>query len=98
MKILMAAGHRYPARTGAMASDRVADWLAKKPELGKLLAAQPQVQALCPPGSVEALFQRLDKRNGFAAWTLLFYAPWHHRHIQNRPTKGGVFDVLSQRG
>jgi len=75
----------------------VADWLARKPELGKLLAAQPQIQALCKPGSVETLFQRLDKRNGFAAWTLLFYALWHHRHIQNRPVSGGVFDVLSQR-
>jgi glycosyltransferase involved in cell wall biosynthesis len=29
MKILMAAGHRYPARNGAKAGDRVADWLAK---------------------------------------------------------------------
>ena len=75
----------------------VADWLAKKPELGKLLAAQPSIQALCKPGSVEALFQRLDKRNGFAAWTLLFYALWHHRHIQNRPVSGGVFETF-QRG
>lgn len=76
----------------------VADWLAKKPELGKLLAGQPSIQALCKPGSVEALFQRLDKRNGFAAWTLLFYALWHHRHIQNRPVAGGIFETLSQRG
>ena len=76
----------------------VADWLAKKPELGALLAAQPSIQALCRPGSVEALFQRLDKRNGFAAWTLLFYALWHHRHIQNRPVSGGVFETLTHRG
>jgi asparagine synthase (glutamine-hydrolysing) len=75
----------------------VADWLARRPELGPLLAAQPQIQALCRPGTVEHLFQRLDKRNGFAAWTLLFYALWHHRHIQNRPVEGGVFDVLSQK-
>jgi len=75
----------------------VADWLARRPELGPLLAAQPQIQALCRPGTVEHLFQRLDKRNGFAAWTLLFYALWHHRHIQNRPIEGGVFDVLSQK-
>jgi asparagine synthase (glutamine-hydrolysing) len=75
----------------------VADWLARRPDLGPLLAAQPQIQALCRPGTVEALFQHLDKRNGFAAWTLLFYALWHHGHIQNRPIEGGVFDVLSQR-
>lgn len=76
----------------------VAEWLARRPELGPLLAAQPQIQALCRPGAVESLFQRLDKRNGFAAWTLLFYALWHHRHVQNRPVEGGIFDVLSQRG
>jgi len=75
----------------------VADWMARKPELGALLAAQPSIQALCRPGTVESLFQRLDKRNGFAAWTLLFYALWHHRHIQNRPVEGGIFDVLSQK-
>ncbi len=75
----------------------VADWMARKPELGALLAAQPSIQALCKPGMVESLFQRLDKRNGFAAWTLLFCALWHHRHIQNRPVEGGIFDVLSQR-
>lgn len=76
----------------------VADWLSRRPDLGPLLAAQPQIQALCRPGTVERLFQRLDKRNGFAAWTLLFYALWHHRHVQNRPVEGGVFDVLSQKG
>jgi asparagine synthase (glutamine-hydrolysing) len=76
----------------------VADWLGRRPELGPLLAAQPQIQALCRPGAVESLFRRLDKRNGFAAWTLLFYALWHHRHVQNRPVEGGVFDVLSQKG
>jgi asparagine synthase (glutamine-hydrolysing) len=74
----------------------VADWLARKPDLGTVLAAQPSIQALCRPGSVEALFQRLDKRSGFAAWTLLFYALWHHRHIQNRPVSGGVFETLTQ--
>lgn len=73
----------------------VADWLAKKPELGAVLAAQPSIAALCKPGSVEALFHRLDKRNGFAAWTLLFYALWHHRHIQNRPIGGGILETLS---
>ena len=73
----------------------VAEWISRRPELGPLLAAQPQIQALCRPGTVEGLFRRLDKRNGFAAWTLLFYALWHHRHIQNRPSEGGVFDVLS---
>jgi asparagine synthase (glutamine-hydrolysing) len=72
----------------------VAEWISRRPELGPLLAAQPQIQALCRPGTVEGLFRRLDKRNGFAAWTLLFYALWHHRHIQNRPVEGGIFDVL----
>jgi len=72
----------------------VADWLARKPQLGAILGRQPAIQALCKPGAVEALFQHLDKRNGFAAWTLLFYALWHHRHIENRPVSGGVFETL----
>ena len=72
----------------------VADWLARKPALGAILAKQPAIQALCKPGAVEALFQQLDKRNGFAAWTLLFYALWHHRHIENRPVSGDVFATL----
>lgn len=74
----------------------VADWLARKPALGKLLAEQPAIEALCKPGAVESLFQHLDKRNGFAAWTLLFYALWHQRHIEDRPVRGGVFETLER--
>ena len=72
----------------------VADWLARKPQLGAILAKQASIQALCKSGTVEALFQHLDKRNGFAAWTLLFYALWHRRHIENRPLSGDVFETL----
>ena len=72
----------------------VADWLARKPALGELLEKQPSIQALCKPGAARGLFQHLDKRNGFAAWTLLFYALWHHRHIENRPVGGGIFETL----
>lgn len=76
----------------------VATWLAGKPALGKLLAARPAIQAVCRPGAVEALFARSDPRAGFAAWTLLFYALWHHRHIENGAIGGGVFETLGDRG
>jgi len=71
----------------------VGEWIiAKAPVLGALVAAQPAIQALCRPGTVERLFA--DRRHGFAAWTLLFYALWHGRHILDRPVGGDVLDTL----
>ena len=76
----------------------VADWLAAKPQLGRLLAAQPAIQAVCPPGAVEGLFAHLDQRRGFAAWLLLFYALWHRRHIEGVAPGGTIFETLGERG
>jgi asparagine synthase (glutamine-hydrolysing) len=72
----------------------VAEWLAAKPELGPLLAAQDCVKAVCPPGAVEALFAAMDRKRGFAAWLLLFYALWHKRHVEAAPLGGNVFESL----
>jgi len=72
----------------------VSEWLAAKPQLGTLLAAQPAIKALCRPGAVEALFTNLDRRKGAAAWTLLFYALWHRCHIEGGSVEGGVFECL----
>jgi len=76
----------------------VAEWIAGRPELGALVAAQPGVQELCRPGSVEALFRAGGKQAGFAAWSLLFYALWHRRHLENRLPQGDVFETLSVKG
>jgi asparagine synthase (glutamine-hydrolysing) len=43
---------------------------------------------------VVALFAAGGKRQGFAAWTLLFYALWHRRHMLEKGGEGGVFELL----
>ena len=44
-----------------------------------------------------ALFRHADGRHeGFAAWTLLFYALWHRAHIAGPAAPGGdVFETLA---
>jgi asparagine synthase (glutamine-hydrolysing) len=37
------------------------------------------------------------KHQAFAAWTLLFYALWHRRHVRGMLPAGDVFETLSQR-
>jgi len=76
----------------------VQDWLAGRPGLGALVAAQSGIDEICQPGSVEALFRQTDKRSGFAAWTLLFHALWHRRHIRGLLPVGDVFETLSAKG
>jgi asparagine synthase (glutamine-hydrolysing) len=72
----------------------VGDWIAAKGHiLGPLVAAQPGIRALCHPHEVEALFKHVGKRS-FAAWTLLFYALWHGRHMLGHRPQGDVFDCL----
>jgi asparagine synthase (glutamine-hydrolysing) len=45
---------------------------------------------------VVALFRNASGRHeGFAAWTLLFYALWHRAHIEARAVDGDVWDVLA---
>jgi len=79
----------------------VGEWIAgKSAELGPIVAAQPGVLAACDETKVVSLFSALhknpgDKRRGFAAWTILFYALWHHRHILGQRADGNVFDTLS---
>ncbi len=76
----------------------VAAWIAEEGErLGPLVAAQPGVEEIANPDAVRKLFANPGKRGGFAAWTLLFYALWHRRHIQGLPSSGNVFDSLATR-
>ena len=80
----------------------VADWIARRGrEIGALVAAQDGIRALCKPERVAALFTSLennpDGRRGQAAWTLLFYALWHRRHIEGRALDGDAFAALSGR-
>ncbi|MBI5163391.1 MAG: asparagine synthase (glutamine-hydrolyzing) [Magnetospirillum sp.] len=72
----------------------VAEWIAVRPQVGALVARQAGVAELARPEAVERLFAGVDKKTGFAAWTLLFYALWHQRHILGRPAEGDVLAVL----
>lgn len=74
----------------------VGEWIAARgDELGPLVAASPGVCEIARPEAVTALFTAPGKRERFAAWTLLFYALWHRRHVQGQTLDGGVFDVLT---
>ena len=75
----------------------VGAWIAGQgARLGPLVAAQPGVAEIAEPGRVVALFKAAaGRREGFAAWTLLFYALWHHAHVLGRATEGDVFDCLA---
>jgi asparagine synthase (glutamine-hydrolysing) len=74
-------------------------WIAgQAARLGPLVAAQPGVAEIAQPHHVLPLFREAGQRRaGFAAWTLLFYALWHQAHILGLPADGDVFDVLSAR-
>ena len=71
-------------------------WIAEDgARLGPLVARQAGVAAVAKPERVEALFRAASgKREGFAAWHLLFYALWHARHIEGRDVSGDVFATL----
>ncbi|WP_135079015.1 asparagine synthase (glutamine-hydrolyzing) [Terasakiella sp. SH-1] len=64
-------------------------------KLGPLVAQQPGIEEFCDKKTVKHLFTSDGKEEGFAAWTLLFYALWHQRHILGFKTDGDVFDALS---
>jgi asparagine synthase (glutamine-hydrolysing) len=64
--------------------------------LGKLVAAQPGIAEIAVPDRVAALFRHAaGKREGAAAWHLLFYALWHRAHILGLKPAGDVFDTLA---
>jgi asparagine synthase (glutamine-hydrolysing) len=75
----------------------VGEWIARRgAQLGPLVAAQPGVREICVPERVEKLFAgAAEKRAGFAAWTVLFYALWHRHHIQRLAAAPDVFAALA---
>jgi len=74
----------------------VGTWIAGQgARLGPLVAAQPGVAEIADPARVAALFRAAGGRHeGFAAWTLLFYALWHQAHVVGRRPEGDVFEAL----
>lgn len=74
----------------------VAEWIASEgARLGPLVAAQPGVEEVAERAAVIKLFRDTRKHAGFAAWTLLFYALWHRRHVLGRSPDGDVFECLA---
>jgi asparagine synthase (glutamine-hydrolysing) len=73
----------------------VGEWIsAEGTRIGPLVAAQAGIAERCHPGAVSALFTSPGKRERFAAWTLLFFALWHQRHIVGEAADGDAFAVL----
>ncbi len=76
----------------------VAGWIAGRGrDLGPLVARQPGVREACRPGAVEDLFAGSGKRQGRAAWNLLFFALWHRVHILGLAPEGDVFETLASK-
>jgi asparagine synthase (glutamine-hydrolysing) len=78
----------------------VTEWMSRRAViLGKLVASRESIQEICHRTEVEKLFSSLEgsaiKRNGQAAWVLLFYALWHRRHIEGLVPEGDILEVLS---
>jgi asparagine synthase (glutamine-hydrolysing) len=77
----------------------VGAWIAGAAErLAPLVAAQPGVAEIARPDRILPLFRAAaGKREGFAAWHLLFWALWHARHVERRRMQGDVFEALASR-
>jgi asparagine synthase (glutamine-hydrolysing) len=76
----------------------VGEWMARRGgELGPLVAAQPGIDEICRPGTVERLFSARGKKQEKAAWHLLFFALWHRCHIVGGAAAGNVFETLAAR-
>jgi asparagine synthase (glutamine-hydrolysing) len=72
----------------------IGEWIAHhNPRVEELVAAQPGIgEAFCE-ADVQRVFADPEK-NHQAAWSLLFYALWHSRHVLEVPADGNVEDVL----
>lgn len=74
----------------------VGEWIhAKGDQLGELVSNQASIQEIAQPDQVRNLFKTKGKREGFAAWNLLFYALWHRANIEGiSPQNGDIMEVL----
>ena len=74
--------------------------LKKKNTDSAILFLQQAIKAvreLCDPEGIERVFAAAaQKRAGRAAWTLLFYALWHRRHIEGRELPPDTAAALSE--
>ena len=74
----------------------VGEWITGRgEELGALVSTSPGIEEVCLQDGVRNVFRSRGKREGFAAWTLLFYALWYRRHILGQLPHGDTFEYLS---
>jgi len=74
----------------------VGEWIAAEgARIGPLVAKQESIRAVARPGAVESLLKDGARKHPRAAFTLLFYALWHRRHIEGVTGAGGVFEALA---
>jgi asparagine synthase (glutamine-hydrolysing) len=65
--------------------------------LSELLARQPVIHEIAHVEKLRPLLEHAaDKQAGFAAWSLLFTALWHRRHVLDLKPAGDVFESLSE--
>ena len=78
----------------------VGQWIARRAgTIGPLVARSAAVGELCRPDAVATLFAAAaQKRAGHAAWTLLFYALWHRRHIERADLPPDTRAALAEPG
>jgi len=73
----------------------VGEWIRRRGErLGPMVAACQAIEEIADPSAVRRVFVSNKKRAGLAAWTLLFYALWHRRHLEGVAGDGDVFELL----
>ncbi len=74
----------------------VGAWMAARAELlGRLVGTQPGVADMMPRAAVAAAFTAAAEAPQ-RAWSLLFYALWHSRHIMGVDPEGDVAEVLCE--
>ncbi|MBR9972267.1 asparagine synthase (glutamine-hydrolyzing) [Magnetospirillum sulfuroxidans] len=91
----MPAARPFDAKRGFTVP--VGPWMAARPAIGALVAAQAGIAEIAVPGRVEKLFADAGDKTAFARWSLLFYALWHQTHILGVAAHGDAFETLSAR-
>ncbi len=72
----------------------VGAWMAARgEELGRLVAAHPALDGVLPEATIRAAFDDAA-RAPQPAWSLLFTALWHGRHVLGLPADGTIAEVL----
>src|SRR5215467_4098280 len=72
----------------------VGEWIAGRRSVLKQVAVQPGIAEAFTRADVQRVFANPEECPQ-AAWSLLFYALWHSRHVLGVPPDGNVDDMLA---